>query len=114
MVSLSMHGLQFYFYFLKSLVGLYVCSDPETREQVKFDVAKILVKTKYCLVLNQMFNVEINDKNYRVKLVKDMHVPKRIFIPKEPRVENFEEESSWCSEEEDNVWDQNIMETEEA
>lgn len=54
---------------------MYVCSDDETREQVKMDVARILVRTKYSMVLNETFNMEINDNIYRIKMVEDMHEP---------------------------------------
>lgn len=66
---------------------MYVCSDDETREQVKMDVARFLVRTKYSMVLNETFNMEINDNIYRIKMVDDMHEPKYIIIPKEVGVE---------------------------
>lgn len=32
--------------------------------------------------LNEAFNIEINNNVYRVKIVEDMHGPKRIVVPK--------------------------------
>lgn len=44
------------------------------------DIVRILVTT-YSLVLNETFNVEINDNVFSVKLVEDMHGPKRTVVP---------------------------------
>lgn len=46
-----------------------VCSDDETRSQHKMDVARIMVKMKYTIVLNEAFNVAVNKEVFRIKLV---------------------------------------------
>lgn len=59
------------------------------------------------MVLNETFNVGINKNIYHVKLIEDMHGPKRIVIPKET-VEKVQDrdESNWNSEDEGGVCDQ--------
>lgn len=68
------------FEFITSSVGKYVFSYEETMKQTNMGVARILVMTKYCLVLNQTFNVEVNENVYRIKIVEVNHGPKHIVI----------------------------------
>lgn len=55
---------------------VYLYSDDETRTQTKMSVARFLVITKYTMVLNEYFNMDINNNVYIIKLVKDDHNPK--------------------------------------
>ena len=56
------------------------------------DVARILVRTKYTMILNEAFNMEINNNVYRIKLVEDEYVLKRILMSvKEKRKRTFVE-----------------------
>lgn len=50
--------------------------------QLNMDVVRILARTKYSMGLNEAFNIEIHNNVYRVKIVEDMHGPKRIVVPK--------------------------------
>lgn len=77
-----MHGAQIV-ELITCSIGKYVCYDEKTSLQTHMDVARILVKTKYCLVLIQTFNEEVNTNVYRIKMVKDNHGPKRIAMAKE-------------------------------
>lgn len=53
-------------------LGVYLCSDDDdTKNQMKMDVAQILVRTKYNLNLSEVFNIVINNDIFRVKVVKD-------------------------------------------
>lgn len=56
--------------------------DDETRDLVRMDVARFQIKTKYSMVLNEAFKLEVNDHVYNVKLVEDVHGPKRIVVAK--------------------------------
>lgn len=81
---------------------------------MKLDVARILVRTKYNLVLNEIFNVDINDNIYRVKLVEDMHGPKRIVIPTKTEINEPDgDDSSFSSDESGGACDQEILFEEE-
>lgn len=42
-------------------LGVPMCSKDNTRIQTKMDVAHIMVRTKYVMVLNKAFNVQINE-----------------------------------------------------
>lgn len=53
---------------------VYIYSNEETKQHQNFDVVGILVRTKYCLVLNEMFNVDVNNNVLWVKLVEDNQV----------------------------------------
>lgn len=53
--------------------------------------------------LNETFNVDVNNKIYRVKLVEDMHGPKMIFIPNVDSMVSEIEDSG--SDEDDDAWD---------
>lgn len=64
--------------------------DKETRTHKRVEVARFMIRTKYSLVLNETINIYINDHIYCIKLVEDMHGPKRFFVP----VDRDEEESS--------------------
>lgn len=75
------HAWSFKFFgFISCFIGKIICLDEETHKRTRMDVARILVRTKYSLVLNQTFNVEINDKVYSIKMVEDMHGPKRLVV----------------------------------
>lgn len=79
--GLPCHTWNLKFYeFISGLVGTYVCLDDETRDNSRMDVARFLIRTKSSLVLNESINVEVNDHVYGIKLVEDMHVPKRIVV----------------------------------
>lgn len=68
--------------FLVALVGTYLCSDDETQNHTKFDMARILVCTKYNLVLNESFNIRVNGEAYSIKVVEYSQGPLRIVRPK--------------------------------
>lgn len=72
-----------FFEFISKTVGVYVCSDEETEENTKLDVVRFLIRTKYLINLNESITVGVNENVYNIKLVKDMHGPKRIVVPKE-------------------------------
>lgn len=66
------------------------------------------------MVLNEMFNVEINENIYRVKLAENMHGPKRTVVPKEAMRGKYQDESSMCLEEDESAWDEDEMEENDA
>lgn len=72
----------YFFEFITSLMGVYVCSVEETTKQSKMNVVRILVRTKYSLVLNETFNVEINNNVFGVKILEDSQRLMWITIPK--------------------------------
>lgn len=72
-----------FFKFISSLAGECMCSDEETEKHMKLDVSRLLIRTKYSMVLHETMNVEVNDKIYRIKLLEDMHGPKKIVVPKD-------------------------------
>lgn len=80
-----------------------MCCDEEIDKPLKFGVVRFLIKTKYFLNLNETFNIEINRRIYRVKLVEYLHGPKRIMVPKVAREVN--ESKEFDSDGEDGVWD---------
>lgn len=81
-------------------MGKLVCLDKETRDQSNIDAAIILVKTKYSLVLNEFFNVGINDEVFNIKMEEDMHGPKRIEEPRRKRNGNIMNVETSSDEEE--------------
>lgn len=52
--------------------------DEETQAQSKFDVARVLVRTKYNMVLNQSFNIKVNVVAYSINIVVDVQGMKRL------------------------------------
>lgn len=56
--------------------------DQETMVR-NIDVARFLIRTKYSMVLNESINIGVNDNAYSIKLVKDVHGPKMIVVPKD-------------------------------
>ncbi|XP_058739184.1 uncharacterized protein LOC131611080 [Vicia villosa] len=60
-----------FFQFLVSPVGTYMCSDDETHNLENFDVARIMVRTKYNIVLNETFNIGVNGSFFSIKIVED-------------------------------------------
>lgn len=81
-----------------------ICCDDETDKQQNLNVARYLIKTKFAMNLNEVFNVKINEKIYRIKLVEDFHGPKE---EKDKSVsdqsDSKEDECVWESTEEDEV-----------
>lgn len=60
-------------------------------------------------MLNGTFNICINDNIYRVKLVEDMHGPKRIVIPMETKIHEPDgDDNNFSSNEGGGMWDQEI------
>lgn len=57
-----------------------MCCDDVTRDQIKMDVAKVIVRTKCSMVLNDIINVKINGVLFRLKIVEDLHDSLRINI----------------------------------
>lgn len=82
-------------------LGSWVCSDEDTRDLVKMDVARFMIRTKSSMVLNESFNVEVNKHVYGVKLVEDMHGPKRLVVLKESKEEEYSKDSAMEEDEDD-------------
>lgn len=57
-----------------------MCSDEEIGKQSKMDVARILVRTKYTLVLSETFNDGINNYIFRIKMIEDLKGLFRVVI----------------------------------
>ncbi|CAI8595929.1 unnamed protein product [Vicia faba] len=68
------------FDFMTKPLGHYVCSDEETSKHKNLDVARILIRIKYCLVLNETYNISINEKVFIIKFVEDVRGPMRITV----------------------------------
>lgn len=51
-------------------MGAFICSNENTRKQVKMVFAQIMVRTKYNVGLNETFNVQFNDIVYHIKIVE--------------------------------------------
>lgn len=80
------------FSFIASTVGVFEREDDETKNLKRMDMARFLVRTKYSLVINETVNIEINNHVYSIKLVEDMHGPKRISLNESS---DSEEDSNW-------------------
>lgn len=63
-------------------VGVYIFSDDETIKQETMNVARILINTKYSMMLNETYNIGINDYVFQIKLVEDHHEPLRFSMVK--------------------------------
>ncbi|XP_058733452.1 uncharacterized protein LOC131605070 [Vicia villosa] len=74
------------FEFLATSVETFICADEVTRKHKNMDVARILIRTKYCLVLNETYNISINDNVFRIKVVEDNHGPLRIALNHEGKI----------------------------
>lgn len=61
------------------------------------DVARILVRTKRILVLNEAFNVKINGDVFRLKVIEDSHGPLRVFMSLGSDLDLESSESYVCS-----------------
>lgn len=59
-----------------------MCQYYETMSYSKFYVVRILVRTKCNSVLNETFNIGINNEVFRVKIIEDCQGPMRIVLPK--------------------------------
>lgn len=73
-----------FFEFIMAPVGVYMCSDDNTRNHTNMDITRILLRTKYSSVLNETFDMHINGYVFRIKVVKDSHGPLRINLPEQP------------------------------
>lgn len=69
-------------------------------------MARILLRTKYNLVLNETFNLWVNGEELRVKIVKDSQGPLRITMPKisENKFTQGSSDSDSISEYNSNGW----------
>lgn len=62
-------------------MGSYLYFDDNTRLQQKMDVARILVRTKYSNILNDVMEVLINNVSFKINIVEDSYEPLRIVLP---------------------------------
>lgn len=88
-----------FFEMLANMVGKFICADENTSKGVCMNVARFMVKTKCALVLNETFNVLVNDVTFRIKMTEDTHCPLRIMaensIQKKISSSEPESEVSW-------------------
>lgn len=56
-------------------VGVYIFSDDATIKQETMNVEIIFINTKYSMMLNETYNIGINDYVFQIKLVEDHHEP---------------------------------------
>lgn len=62
------------------------------------DVAKIIIRTKYCLVLNKTYNLSINDNTFAIKVVEDLYGPIHIALNSERNTSSMSSDSGDSSE----------------
>lgn len=62
------------------IIGIYVCCDESTLNRVNMDITPILVRTNFTVVLDDAFNVNIDDKVFRIKMVEDSYGLLRIVL----------------------------------
>lgn len=62
-----------FFELIMAMLGKYMCSYDNTKNHTNMDVAQIMVRTKYILVLNETFNVQINEDVFQIKFVEDLN-----------------------------------------
>lgn len=92
------------FYFMKIPVEHFVCSDEETSKHKSLSLARILIRTKYYLVLNQTYNISINDIFFNIKVVEDVHGPMRIALNSNRNKNKTDEESLDSSDDDSGEW----------
>ncbi|CAK8564766.1 unnamed protein product [Lathyrus sativus] len=93
-----------FFKFLSGRVGEYISSDIDTEKHNHFDVTRFLIKKKFAINLNEVFNVEINDNIYCIMLLEDFHGRKQMTIHREnDGSSGLEEDDETRSDEEDGV-----------
>ncbi|CAI8613624.1 unnamed protein product [Vicia faba] len=78
------------FQFLTSPAGTFICMDEDTKNHNKLDVARVMVRTKYNLVLNETFNIGVNREAFSIKIVEDSQGPLRIVMAKNMAKEEVE------------------------
>lgn len=71
-----------FFKVLAALVGVYICSDEDTLNQTKMDVARIMVRTKQSNVLTIIVNIQIRNINFSIKVIEDSYGPMKIMLSK--------------------------------
>lgn len=100
------------FDFMSKPVGHFVCADKDTTKLKCLDVAIIIMSTKYCLVLNETYNIAINEVTFNIKVMEDGHAPMRISVLSNKH-NNIAEVASTGSSEEDSEdlsgeWNENV------
>lgn len=64
--------------FFESIVfvfGVFICVADDTSKHLKFDVARILIRTKFNDILEKSFNMEIQGINFKIKIVEESFGP---------------------------------------
>lgn len=56
-------------------LGVYMCLEDNTKNKTNMGVTRFVVRTKYILVLNETFNVQINEYVFWIKVVEDSQGP---------------------------------------
>ncbi|XP_058758209.1 uncharacterized protein LOC131631431 [Vicia villosa] len=97
------------FEFMSKPIGVYVCSDTETTKQSNMDIARILVRTKFCMVLNETYSISINNIVYNIEVVEDSHGPMRILTKSARSLSPRNSDACQSSEDEDEggAWNYN-------
>lgn len=71
--------------------SLYVCSsDDKTRKKARMNIEEIMSRMKYTIVLNEDFNLQINDDVLQIKIVEDSQGPLRVYIQNTYTIEKAE------------------------
>ena len=92
-----------FFAFITSLTADYIYMDDNTSKHVSMDVARVLVRTKSVSFLNEIFNVDVNDTTYSIKMVEDFHRPITYPFQSTEKVVNHVSESD-SSDDDDHHW----------
>ena len=74
--------------------------DDNMIKQASLDVARVLIRTKCCYILNETFNVDINGSIFSIKTVEDFHGPIRYTVPY-----NLQKEDNSFESREDDQWE---------
>ncbi|CAI8610467.1 unnamed protein product [Vicia faba] len=93
------------FDFMSKSVGVFICVDEETTKHKTMDVARILIRTKYCMVLNETYNISINENIFRIKVVEDTHDPMCIPLNHLGNNHNNSNGSAESSDEDNGCWE---------
>lgn len=67
---------------LSSPIEVYLCSNGNTSNQVRFNISRILVGTTLPLVMNKTFDYNINGVLFGIHMVEDNLVPLKEYLDK--------------------------------
>lgn len=53
------------------MLGIYIFSDDNTSKGNKMDVARLMIRARCAMVINEVINIKVNENMFRIKMIEE-------------------------------------------